>query len=305
MDVGFMGPTTWCQQPVLAVNYSINAAQHIHRGDADIMIAGSADAAVILAGVETASKPLVKGRDGFVMGEGAGALILEEYEHAMARCVCSPIIARYISGGLLYTCDAYTFLGPTPWILREKCKCPILSGTYTCDAYHMTNPDPEGKGVKLCLNKALEAAGISASDVNYVNAHGTSTPAGDMAEYRALLEIFPQESFVNEHRPPKSMIGHLLGGSGAVEAIATLMAMKTATKIGHLLGGSGAVEAIATLMAMKTGWVHPTLNLNDPEDGVDPIRCVAGVKQELDVNVALSNSFGFGGHNSSIIFKKL
>jgi len=262
MDLGFMGPNYSISTACATGNYSIhNAAEHIRRGDADLMLAGASDAAIMPSGIggfiackalskrngepERASRPWDQGRDGFVMGEGAGALVLEDLDHALARG--APILAEYVGGA------------------------------FTCDAHHMTEPHPDGKGVILCIERALKASGIQAHEVNYVNAHATSTQAGDMAEYRALNTVFPHES---------------------------LRMNSTKSMIGHLLGGAGAVEAVATVQAIATGWLHPSINLEEPEPGVDLARVCAGVKQQHAVNVALSNSFGFGGHNSCIMFRK-
>eukprot|EP00775_Hariotina_reticulata_P013137 gene13137-13267_t len=263
MDIGFMGPNYAINTACATGNYCItNAADHIARGDADLMLAGSADASVIPSGIggfiackalskrndepQTASRPWDRERDGFVMGEGAGVLVLEELEHAKRR------------GARIYA--------------------EYAGGAFTCDAHHMTEPQPEGKGVALCINRALKAAGLESTDVDYVNAHATSTPAGDMAEYRAIRGVMPHDE---------------------------LRMNSTKSMIGHLLGGAGAVEAVATIKAIETGWVHPTININNPEDGVDPTVVCAGVKQQHPVKVALSNSFGFGGHNSCVIFKKM
>ncbi|EFJ47888.1 hypothetical protein VOLCADRAFT_104947 [Volvox carteri f. nagariensis] len=261
MDLGFMGPNYSISTACATGNYCIlSAAEHIKRGDADLMLAGAGDAAIIPSGIggfiackalskrnddpASASRPWDTNRDGFVMGEGAAVLVLEEYEHAKARG--APIYAEYVGGAL------------------------------TCDAHHMTEPQPEGKGVIMCLERALASSGVSAEDVNYVNAHATSTQAGDMAEYRAINRVFNHEQ---------------------------LRMNSTKSMIGHLLGGAGAVEAVAAIKAIQTGWLHPTINLHDPENGVDPVRVVAGVKQHHPVKVALSNSFGFGGHNSCIMFR--
>lgn len=261
MDLGFMGPNYAINTACATGNYCITAAaEHIIRGEADLMLGGSADAAVLPSGIggfiackalskrndspDQASRPWDKDRDGFVMGEGAGCLVLEDYEHAKARG--AKIYAEYVGG------------------------------YFTCDAHHMTEPQPEGKGVKLCIERALNAAGIAPEEVNYVNAHATSTPAGDMAEYRAIRSALPNPD---------------------------LRMNSTKSMIGHLLGGAGSVEAVATIMAIQTGQVHPTINITNPEEGVDLTTVVANEKQALDVNVALSNSFGFGGHNSCLLFK--
>lgn len=261
MDIGFMGPNYSISTACATGNYCIfSAAEHIRRGEADVMLAGGSDAAVIPTGLagfvackalsqrndapHAASRPWDQGRDGFVMGEGAGTIVLEELEHAQARG--APILAEYVGG------------------------------SFTCDAHHMTEPSPDGAGVKLCLERALAQSGIDRDEINYVNAHATSTKAGDMAEYRAIREILPGSHL--RMNATKSMLGHLLGAAGAVEAIA-------------------AIEAI------RTGELHPTINLENPDEGVDMSVIVGGTKQHHDVGVALSNSFGFGGHNSCIMFR--
>lgn len=262
MDLGFMGPNYSISTACATGNYCIlSAADHIRRGEANLMLAGGADAAIIPSGIAGfiackalskrnddpagASRPWDKGRDGFVMGEGAGVLVLEELEHAKARG--APILAEFIGGA------------------------------FTCDAHHMTEPEPQGRGVISCIEKSLAHARITAEDVGYVNAHGTSTPAGDMAEYRAITTALPHKS---------------------------LRINSTKSMIGHLLGGAGAVEAVAAVQALRTGKLHPNLNLDDPEDAVDLNIVVGKTAIEHDVNIVLSNSFGFGGHNSSILFAK-
>ncbi|KAG1670263.1 hypothetical protein FOA52_003613 [Chlamydomonas sp. UWO 241] len=261
MDTGFMGPNYSISTACASGNFCIaNAADHIRNDEADMMLAGAGDAAIIPASIggfiqvqalskrndepTKASRPWDKNRDGFVMGEGCGVLVLEELSHARARG--AHIYAEYVDSA------------------------------YTCDAHHMTEPNPQGKGVILCIKNALKKAGLKPEDVSYVNAHATSTQAGDMAEYRALRSVFPHDD---------------------------LRMNSTKSMIGHLLGGAGAVEAIACIKAIQTGWLHPSINVDDPEDGVDLNVIVAGKKQQQDVRVALSNSFGFGGHNSCIMFK--
>ncbi|XP_024391557.1 3-oxoacyl-[acyl-carrier-protein] synthase II, chloroplastic [Physcomitrium patens] len=261
MDLGWMGPNYSISTACATSNFCIlNAANHIIRGEADIMLAGGSDAAVLPIGLggfvacralsqrnddpARASRPWDKDRDGFVMGEGAGVLLLEELEHAKAR------------GAEIYA--------------------EFLGGSFSCDAYHTTEPHPEGAGVLLCIDRALSQAGVNRHDVNYVNAHATSTKAGDLQEYKALMRSFGQN--------PELRIN------------------STKSMIGHLLGASGAVEAIATVQAIRTGWVHPTINLDNPENDVDMKVIVGGEKRKLDIKVALSNSFGFGGQNSSILF---
>eukprot|EP00873_Tetraselmis_striata_P034682 jgi/Tetstr1/454946/TSEL_041807.t1 len=262
MDVGFMGPNYSAATACATGNYCIHqAVEHIRRGDADLMLAGGSDAAVIPSGIggfiackalskrndepEKASRPWDQGRDGFVMGEGAGVLVLESLEHALARG--APIYAEYMGGAM------------------------------TCDAYNMTDPHPEGKGVRRCIGLALANAGLQPEEIDYVNAHGTSTQAGDLAEYRAITGALPHDS---------------------------LRINSTKSMIGHLLGAAGAVEAVAAVKAIQTGKLHPNLNLDNPEEAVDLNILVGGQAQEKEVTYALSNSFGFGGHNSSIIFGK-
>ena len=189
---------------------------------------------------EQASRPFDKGRDGFVMAEGAAALVLESLEHAQKRNV--PILAEYLGGAL------------------------------SCDAYHMTSPRTDGEGVALCIRKALSDAGIHDEDVDYINAHATSTPAGDLCEIAGCLKVFtkPEKIYLNG---TKSMIGHSLGAAGGL-------------------------EAVACVKAIQTNMVHPTINIVDQEDVPFMLPKVA---QSGSVDVAISNSFGFGGHNSTIV----
>ncbi|GFY98550.1 fatty acid biosynthesis 1 [Actinidia rufa] len=247
--------------------------------DLDMMLCGGSDAVIIPIGLggfvacralsqrnsdpAKASRPWDINRDGFVMGEGAGVLLLEELDHAKKR------------GANIYA--------------------EFLGGSFTCDAYHMTEPHPEGTGVVLCIEKALAQSGASREDVNYINAHATSTPAGDLKEYQALIRCFGQNPELRVNST-KSMIGHLLGAAGAVEAVATvqsssLRCLKMDTELG-----------IKADKAIRTGWVHPNINLENPDEGVDMNVLVGPRKERLDIKVALSNSFGFGGHNSSILF---
>uniref|UniRef100_C3W5I8 beta-ketoacyl-[acyl-carrier-protein] synthase I n=1 Tax=Elaeis oleifera TaxID=80265 RepID=C3W5I8_ELAOL len=258
MDLGWMGPNYSISTACATSNFCIlNAANHIIRREADVMLCGGSDAAIIpLTGgfvlAEHSRREIVIrlkrhgpwdiDRDGFVMGEGAGVLLLEELEHAKQR------------GANIYA--------------------EFLGGSFTCDAYHMTEPHPEG--IALCIENALAQAGVAKEDVNYVNAHATSTPAGDLKEYQALIRCFGQNP--------------------------ELRVNSTKSMIGHLLGASGAVEAVAAIQAIRTGWVHPNVNLENPEKSVDINVLVGSRKERLDVKVALSNSFGFGGHNSSILF---
>ncbi|CAH9115937.1 unnamed protein product [Cuscuta europaea] len=261
IDLGWMGPNYSISTACATGNFCIvNAANHIIKGDADVMLCGGSDSAITPTGVggfiackalsrrnddpTRASRPWDSDRDGFVMGEGAGVLLLEELEHAKKR------------GATIYA--------------------EFLGGSFTCDAHHMTEPHPEGKGVFLCIEKALAQSGVCRDDVNYINAHATSTQAGDLKELQALLRCFGQNSKLRINSS-KSMTGHLLGAAGAV-------------------------EAVATIQAIRTGWIHPNINLDNPDEGVDTKFLVGSKKEELDIKVALSNSFGFGGQNSSILF---
>ncbi|KAL2939789.1 3-oxoacyl-[acyl-carrier-protein] synthase II chloroplastic [Bienertia sinuspersici] len=261
MDLGWMGPNYSISTACATSNFCIlNAANHIIRGEADLMLCGGSDAVIIPIGLggfaackalsqrnndpTKASRPWDTNRDGFVMGEGAGVLLLEELDHALAR------------GAEIYA--------------------EFLGGSFTCDAYHVTEPHPEGTGVALCIEKALAEAGLAKEDINYVNAHATSTPAGDLTEYQALVRCFGNN--------PEVRIN------------------STKSMTGHLLGAAGAVEAVATVQAIRTGWLHPNVNLENPDEGVDTKLLVGPKKERMEIKAALSNSFGFGGQNSSIIF---
>lgn len=259
MDLGFMGPNYSISTACATANNSIiSAANHIRNGDAHLMLCGGAEAALIRMGLtgfcackalsernedpEKASRPWDTGRDGFLMGEGSGVLVLESLEHAQARGAL--ILAEYLGGGI------------------------------SCDAYHMTEPRSDGEGVALCIQNALEDAGIKAEDVNYINAHATSTPLGDMTEINALKKVF--------HHP----------GNIVMNA--------TKSMIGHSLGAAGGLEAVVTIKAITDGVVHPTINLDSPEPGIGFIIPTEATKHQ--VKVAISNSFGFGGHNATIVF---
>lgn len=261
MDLGWMGPNYSISTACATSNCCIlSAANHIIKGEADVMLCGGSDAAIIPIGLggfvacralsqrnndpTKASRPWDINRDGFVMGEGAGVLLLEELEHAKKR------------GATIYA--------------------EFLGGSFTSDAYHVTEPRPDGAGVILCIEKALANSGVSKEDVNYINAHATSTPAGDLKEFQALIHCFGQNP--------------------------ELKVNSTKSMIGHLLGAAGGVEAVATVQAIKTGWVHPNINLENPDEAVDTNVLVGSKKERLDIKAGLSNSFGFGGHNSSIIF---
>ncbi len=241
----------------------MNAFDYIRLGKANIIVAGGSEAAVTKTGLggfnsmkalsernddyKTASRPYDKDRDGFVLGEGAGALILEEYEHAKKR------------GAKIY--------------------CEVVGAAATADAYHITAPHPEGFGVINVMNLVLEDAGMKPEDIDYINTHGTSTPLGDVAELIAIEKVFGS---------------HARG----------LNISSTKSMTGHLLGAAGAVEAIACVLAMQHDFVPPTINhfTDDPE--IDPkLNLTFNEAQQRKVKAALSNTFGFGGHNASVIFK--
>jgi 3-oxoacyl-[acyl-carrier-protein] synthase II len=262
IDLGFTGPNYSISTACATGNYSIySAAEHIRRGDADLMICGGAEAAITPMGVagfvackalsernetpEKASRPWDKQRDGFVMGEGAGVLILESLEHALARG--APIYAEY------------------------------LGGSTNCDAYHMTSPREDGSGVAECIQLALKDAAIPKEDINYINAHATSTQAGDMCEIRGIKTVF------GDH-------------------LSNISINATKSMIGHCLGAAGGIEAVATIKAIETGMLHPSINIDEPEEIMQGIDYVPGQAKAKKITAALSNSFGFGGHNSSLIF---
>ncbi|WCJ39362.1 3-oxoacyl-[acyl-carrier-protein] synthase 2 [Euphorbia peplus] len=261
MDLGWMGPSYSISSACATSNSCIlNAANHITRGETDMMLCGGSDAPIIPIGLggfvacralserntdpTKASRPWDTGRDGFVLGEGAGVLLLEELEHAKRR------------GAKIYA--------------------EFLGGSFTSDAYHLTEPHPDGMGVELCMEQALAQSGVSKEDVNYINAHATSTQTGDLREFQALVRCFGMNP--------------------------ELKVNSTKSMIGHLLGASGAVEAVATVKAIETGWIHPNINLENPDEGMDTSILVGARKERMEIKVALSNSFGFGGHNSSILF---
>lgn len=266
INYGFRGPNyTTTSACASSNNAMIDAFNYIRLGKSDIIVTGGSEAAVTEAGVggfnackalsenndqyATASRPFDQTRDGFVLGEGAGCLILEEYEHAKAR------------GARIY--------------------CEVLGGGLSADAYHITAPHPEGIGAKLVMNHALEDAGLKAEDIDYINVHGTSTPLGDVQEARAIQSVFGEHAYKLNISSTKSMTGHLLGAAGAI-------------------------EAIATIMAIKHNIVPPTINFTTPDPELDPkLNFTFNKAQERTVNAAMSNTFGFGGHNTSAIFRKL
>ncbi len=263
---GFMGPNyTTVSACASSANAMIDALNYIRLGYCDVVVSGGSEAAVTIAGMggfgamhalstrndspETASRPFDGTRDGFVLGEGAGALILEEYEHAKARG--AKIYAEVVGGGL------------------------------SSDAYHMTAPHPEGIGVVQVMKNCLKDAGLKPEDVDAINTHGTSTPLGDVAELKAISEVF------GEHAP-------------------NININSTKSMTGHLLGAAGAIEAIASILAMKHGIVPPTINHTTVDENIDPkLNLTLNKAQKREVNVALSNTFGFGGHNACVVFKKI
>ncbi|MGB5377089.1 beta-ketoacyl-ACP synthase II [Muriicola sp.] len=263
---GFMGPNyTTVSACASSANAMIDALNYIRLGHCDVIVTGGSEAAVTLAGMggfnamhalstrnespETASRPFDATRDGFVLGEGAGALILEEYEHAKAR------------GAKIYA--------------------EIIGGGMSSDAYHMTAPHPEGIGVVRVMENCLRDGGLKPEDVDAINTHGTSTPLGDVAELKAISQVFGEHAFKININSTKSMTGHLLGAAGAIEAIASILAMK------HSL-------------------VPPTINHSVVDENINPsLNLTLNKAQKREVNVAMSNTFGFGGHNACVVFKKI
>lgn len=265
INFGFRGPNfVTVSACASATNALIDSLNYIRLGHADIIVSGGSEATVCEAGVggfnalkalserndspETASRPFDKDRDGFVLGEGGACLILEELEHAKARG--AKIYAEFIGGGM------------------------------SADAHHITAPHPEGLGARNVMRNALRDAGISTTDVDYINVHGTSTPLGDKSESVAIKEVFGEDAYKLNISSTKSMTGHLLGAAGAIEAVASIMAIQ------HQL-------------------VPPTINHFTNDEDLDPkLNFTFNKAQQRKINIALSNTFGFGGHNTSIIFRK-
>ena len=263
---GFMGPNyTTVSACASSANSMIDALNTIRLGHCDVVITGGSEAAVTIAGMggfnamhamstrndspETASRPFDANRDGFVLGEGAGAIVLEEYEHAKARG--AKIYAEVVGGGL------------------------------SSDAYHMTAPHPDGIGVVAVMKNCLENADLNPEDVDHINTHGTSTPLGDVAELKAISEVFGDHAKNISINSTKSMTGHLLGAAGAI-------------------------EAIASILALEHGIVPPTINHETVDEKIDPeLNLTLNKAQKRDIKTAMSNTFGFGGHNACILFKKL
>lgn len=265
MEFGFRGPNfTTVSACASSTNALIDAFNYIRLGKADVVVSGGSEASVFEAGIggfnamhalstrndspETASRPFDKDRDGFVMGEGGASIILEEYDHAIARG--ATIYAEMVGGGL------------------------------SADAHHMTAPHPEGLGANNVMKNALADAGMNPDEIDYINVHGTSTPLGDIAESQAILAVFGDHAYNLNISSTKSMTGHLLGAAGAL-------------------------EAMATIMAIREDVVPPTINHFTDDESFDPkLNFTFNKAQKREVRAALSNTFGFGGHNASVIFKK-
>ncbi|MCK8523608.1 beta-ketoacyl-ACP synthase II [Aquimarina sp. D1M17] len=263
---GFMGPNyTTVSACASSANAMIDALNYIRLGHCDIIVTGGSEAAVTIAGMggfnamhalstrnespETASRPFDATRDGFVLGEGGGALILEEYEHAKARG--AKIYAEVIGGGM------------------------------SSDAYHMTAPHPDGIGVERVMLNCLRDAGVTPEQVDAINTHGTSTPLGDVAELKAITKVFGDHAQNININSTKSMTGHLLGAAGAI-------------------------EAIASILAMQNSIVPPTINHSVVDENIDAsLNLTLNKAQKRDITYAMSNTFGFGGHNACVLFKKL
>lgn len=266
MKYGFRGPNyatvSACASSTHAI---IDAFNLIRLGKADVFLAGGSEAVVNVLGIggfnamkalsernddpKTASRPFDLNRDGFVLGEGGGAIVLEEYEHAKARG--ANIICEMVGGGM------------------------------SADAYHLTAPHPEGLGVINVMNSAMEDGNIKPEDIDYINVHGTSTPAGDVAELTAIQKVFGEHAYKMNISSTKSMTGHLLGATGAI-------------------------ESIAAILAIKNSIIPPTINHFTDDPNIDSrLNLTFNKPQERNVDVAISNTFGFGGHNATVIFKKL
>ena len=259
---GFMGPNYCTVSACASSNHAmIDALNLIRWGKADVIVTGGSEASINDPGVGSfcamqalstrnddaahASRPFDKDRDGFVIGEGGGALVFEELEHALAR------------GAKIY--------------------CEVAGSGMSADAYHMTAPHPEGKGAMISMREAIRDAELSIEDIDYINAHGTSTSLGDVAEIKAITSLFGEHSYQINISSTKSMTGHLLGGTAAI-------------------------EALACIMAITRGIIPPTINVENLDEEIDPrLNLTLGEAQRREVRVALSNTFGFGGHNSTCI----
>ena len=263
---GFMGPNYAAVSACSSSNHAmIDALNLIRWGKAEVIVTGGSEASINDPGVgsfcsmqalstrnddpQHASRPFDKDRDGFVIGEGGGALIFEELEHAQKR------------GAKIY--------------------CEVVGGGMSADAYHMTAPHPEGKGALISMREALRDAELQPEDIDYINAHGTSTPLGDTVELKAIQSLFGEHAYKMNISSTKSMTGHLLGATAAI-------------------------EALACVMAITRGVIPPTINVENIDPEIDPnLNLTLGEAQHREVRCALSNTFGFGGHNSSIIFRKM
>ena len=263
---GFMGANfTTVSACASSANAMIDALNYIRLGHCDVIVTGGSEAAVTIAGMggfnamhalstqnespKTASRPFDATRDGFVLGEGAGALIFEEYEHAKKRG--AKIYAEVIGGGM------------------------------SSDAYHMTAPHPEGIGVERVMLNSLRDAGIKPEDVDAINTHGTSTPLGDVAELKAITKVFGKHAKNININSTKSMTGHLLGAAGAI-------------------------EAISSILSINHGMIPPTINHTTVDENIDPtLNLTLNKAQKREVKIAMSNTFGFGGHNACVLFKKI
>ncbi len=263
---GFRGPNYCTVSACASANHAlIDAMNHIKWGKAKAILTGGSEAVITEAGIggfismhalstrnddpKTASRPFDANRDGFVMGEGAGAFMLEEYEHAVAR------------GAKIYA--------------------EVAGGGMSADAYHLTSPHPNGLGAAKAMRDAIKDAGLTPADVDYVNCHGTSTPAGDVPELTGIINTFGEHSYKLSISSTKSMTGHLLGAAAAV-------------------------EGLACILALNENIIPPTINNFELDQNIDhKLNLTLNKAQERNVDVALSNTFGFGGHNSSVIFKKI
>ena len=263
---GFRGPNfSTVSACASSSNAILDAFNYIRLNKANIIIAGGSEAAVVESGIggfnacralsernddpATASRPFDKDRDGFVMGEGAGALVLEEYEHAKAR------------GAKIY--------------------CEVIGGGMSADAYHLTAPHPEGLGAKNVMLNAISDAEITKEDIDYINVHGTSTPLGDIAEVTAIQAVFGEQAYKLNISSTKSMTGHLLGAAGAI-------------------------ESIATILAIQNQIVPPTINNKNLDEAFDPrLKLTLNKAEKREIKIAMCNTFGFGGHNCSIVFRKI
>ncbi len=263
---GFAGPNfTTTSACASSSNAIIDAVMYIRSGMADVIVTGGSESAVTEAGVggfnalhalstrnddpKTASRPFDKDRDGFVLGEGGGCLILEEYEHAVKR------------GAKIY--------------------CELLGVGLSSDAYHITAPHPEGTGAKKVMENCIKDAGIRLEEVDCINLHGTSTPLGDIAETKAITDLFGEHAYNLNLNSTKSMTGHLLGAAGAI-------------------------EAVASILSIVNQEVPPTINFENKDEKIDEkLNCTVNKSQKRVVNIAMSNTFGFGGHNACVLFKKI